>query len=289
MALPRTGRAVPWHASGPARLRRAALGLVLALAATALAAPARAAEDCFIATDLDTGRVLAKQGLCATRHPPNSTFKIALALMGYDAGLLKNEAQPVFSPPPGEEPERAEARGPQTPRSWMENSVVWYSQILARRLGPERIAGYLKGFAYGNENMGGLKGEAEPLVRFWLSSSLRLSPREQIDFLRRMLNGTLPVSAEAVAATERLMVIDEQPAGWLVFGKTGSGNGRLADGGLDRGRPFGWFVGFARKEARTVVFVRFTALDIASPEPLGPLAKRQALAILAPVLSAQAP
>ncbi|MFG1375595.1 penicillin-binding transpeptidase domain-containing protein [Xanthobacter autotrophicus] len=270
-------------------LGRAFFGLLLALAAVVPATPARAAEDCFIATDLDTGRVLAKQGLCATRHPPASTFKIALALMGYDAGLLKSETQPVFSPPAGETPEREAARGPQTPASWMRNSVVWYSQILARDLGRERMAGYLKGFAYGNENISGLQGEDEPLVRFWLSSSLRLSPREQIDFLRRMLKGALPVSAEAVAATERLMAIEEQPAGWLVFGKTGTGYGRLADGGLDRGRPFGWFVGFARKAAHTVVFVRFTALDITAPEPLGPLARRQAIAILAPVLAAQAP
>ncbi|MFG1268603.1 penicillin-binding transpeptidase domain-containing protein [Xanthobacter sp. DSM 14520] len=279
MAARRTGAA----------LSRAGLGLLLALAAAISAAPARAAEDCFLATDLESGRVLAKQGLCAARHPPNSTFKIALALMGYDAGLLKNETQPVFDPPEGADLSRPQARGPQTPRSWMVNSVVWYSQVLARQLGPERIAGYLKGFAYGNENMGGLKGEDEPLARFWLSSSLRISPREQIDFLRRMLKGALPVSAEAVTATERLMAIQEQPAGWLVFGKTGTGSGRHADGSLDLSRPFGWFVGFARKGAHTVVFVRFTSLDMAPPEPLGPLARRQAITILAPVLAAQAP
>lgn len=285
MAARRTGGA-PLTRALPTR---AAFGLLLTLAAAVLAAPARAAEDCFLATDLESGRVLAKQGLCATRHPPNSTFKIALALMGYDAGLLKSETQPVFEPPEGADLARPQTRGPQTPRSWMEHSVVWYSQILARDLGAERIAGYLKGFAYGNENMGGLKGEDEPLAHFWLSSSLRISPREQIDFLRRMLKGTLPVSPEAVAATERLMAIEEQPAGWLVFGKTGTGSGRHADGSLDRARPFGWFVGFARKDAHTVVFVRFTSLDMAPPEPLGPLARRQAIAILAPVLAAQAP
>ncbi|MFG1372598.1 penicillin-binding transpeptidase domain-containing protein [Xanthobacter oligotrophicus] len=281
----RTGGA---HRTRPP-LTRASFGLLLTLAAAVLAAPARAAEDCFLATDLESGRVLAKQGLCATRHPPNSTFKIALALMGYDAGLLKSETQPVFEPPEGADLSRPQTRGPQTPRSWMEHSVVWYSQVLARELGAERMGGYLKGFAYGNENMGGLKGEGEPLARFWLSSSLRISPREQIDFLRRMLKGTLPISAEAVTATERLLAIEEQPAGWLVFGKTGTGNGRHADGSLDRARPFGWFVGFARKAAHTVVFVRFTSLDMATPEPLGPLARRQAIAILAPVLAAQEP
>lgn len=276
-------------AAGFSRPLRLALAL-LGLAALALAAPAaRAAEDCLLVTDLETGRVLAKQGLCAARHPPNSTFKIVLALMGFDAGVLKSESRPVFEPPPGADLDRPETRGPQTPRSWMQNSVVWYSEVLARELGRERMAHYLKDFAYGNENMGGVKGEAEPGARYWLSSSLFISPREQVDFLRRMLKGELPVSVDAVSETMKLMAIDAQPAGWLVFGKTGSGFTRLADGALDRSRPFGWFVGFARKAGRTAVFVRFTSLDVASPEPLGVVARRQTLAALTPVLGALSP
>ncbi|QRG04801.1 class D beta-lactamase [Xanthobacter dioxanivorans] len=270
---------------------RAHLTVLLSLVAGAVlaAAPARAAEDCLLVTDLETGRVLAKQGLCATRHPPNSTFKVALALMGFDAGLLKSDSQPVIEPPPDADLSRPETRGPQTPRSWMQNSVVWYSQVLARQLGAERIAHYLKAFAYGSENIGGVKGDDEPLARFWISSSLRLSPREQIDFLRKMLKGELPVSADAVRETMRILALDAQPAGWLTFGKTGSGFGRTAEGAVDRGRPFGWFVGFAQKAGRTAVFVRYTALDIPSPEPLGLVAKRQTLAALVPVLGAQAP
>lgn len=266
-----------------------ARGLIKALVFMAFLSPglARAAEDCFLVTEVATGRVLAKQGLCATRHPPNSTFKVPLALMAFDAGLLKSEDLPVLNPPVGADLERPETRGPQTPRSWIRNSVVWYSQELTRALGADKITRYLKGFAYGNEAIGGLKGEAEPLTRFWLSSSLRISPREQIDFLRRMLKGELPVSPEAVRETMRIMALDDQPAGWLAFGKTGSGFARLPDGSLDRGRPFGWFVGFAQKNGRAVVFVRFTALDIPSPEPLGLVAKRQALGALTPVLSAQ--
>lgn len=270
--------------------RAQGLAPVLALlAALAVTVPARAAEDCFLATEVESGRVVAKQGLCATRHPPNSTFKVALSLMGFDSGILKSESQPVLSPPEGADTERPETRGPQTPASWMRNSVVWYSQLLVRDLGAARISGYLKGFLYGNENIGGLKGESEPLTHFWLSSSLRLSPREQVDFLRRMLKGDLPVSPEAVRETMRTLALPEQPAGWLTFGKSGSGYGRLPDGALDRARPMGWFVGFAQKAGRTIVFVRFISLDMASREPLGLVARRQTLAALEPVLSSLAP
>ena len=77
--------------------------------------------------------------------------------------------------------------------------------------------------------------------------------------------------------------------GWLLFGKTGSGYARLEDGTLDRSRPFGWFVGFARKDGHTVVFARFTSLDMASPESLGLVARRQVVGALPPVLSAIRP
>lgn len=248
-----------------------------------------AARHCFLAVDLADGTTLAESAApadaCALRAPPNSTFKVALALMAADAGLLASETEPVFTPPPGPVPDRVEARGPQTPRSWIQHSVVWVSQVLARRLGARRVAGYLRGFDYGNGDMAGLKGEAEPLARFWLSSSLAISPREQIGFLSRMLKGSLPVSAAAKALAERLMATASPLEGWQVFGKTGTGSGRRPDGSLDPQRPFGWFVGFLRNEGRTVVFARFLALDTAATEPLGPRARREALDLLGPLLS----
>ena len=283
MAAPVRGR------RGVPALARALLppAVLLALLLALAPAPARAAEECFLVTDLETGRVLAKQGLCATWHTPASTFKIPLALMGFDAGLLKSGTQPVLTPPAGADTAREATRGPQTPQSWMRNSVVWYSQVLTRELGAERIKAYLEAFAYGTQNTSGTPGRAEPIAHFWLSSSLRISPREQVDFLRRMLKGELKVSERAVSETMALLAQQEQPAGWLLFGKTGTGHSPLPDGMPDRHRPIGWFVGFAQKNGRTAVFARFISLDRPSEESLGLVARRQAVGALAPVLAAQ--
>ncbi|MEP9376932.1 penicillin-binding transpeptidase domain-containing protein [Aquabacter sp. CN5-332] len=266
--------------------------LVALLLPLLLAHPASAAEDCFLVTELKTARVAAKQGLCASRHSPASTFKIALALMGYDSGILKSASEPVFTTEPGlsegEGPQKDLWAGPQTPQSWMKNSVLWYSQVLTRKLGMERFSAYVKSFAYGNENLSGLPGKDDGLTRSWLSSSLVISPREQVDFLRKMLNGELRVSPEAVGRTITLLRQPEEPAGYELYGKTGTGFLRLADGTLDRGRPIGWFVGWAEKEGKTFVFARFISLDVASDEPLGLRARRQTVASLEPVLQAQA-
>ncbi len=263
-----------------------ALGLVLAGLIGGVR-PAAAAE-CLLVTDAQTRTVVAQSGACMARHSPFSTFKIAISLMAFDAGLLESAALPVLETEPGLADWNAAWRGPQTPQSWMTHSVAWFSQVLTRRLGPERFAAYVKDFRYGNENVGGVKGAEDGLISAWLGSSLVISPREQVDFLRRMLAGDLPVSRHAVDQTRALLKAQETPLGWTLFGKTGAGYARRPDGTLDKSRPMGWFVGWVEKDGRTLIFARFTALDIPSAEPLGQVARRQLLAALAPVLSAQA-
>ncbi len=277
--------------SHPARPALTLAGIALAmLAGVALGSAPAAAADCLLVTDAQTRTVLAQSGgACVARQSPFSTFKIAISLMGYDAGLLQSATAPVLETAPGLADWNAAWRGPQTPQSWMRLSVVWFSQVLTRRLGAERFAAYVHDFRYGNESVGGVTGAPDALTSAWLASSLAISPREQVDFLRRMLGGQLPVSAQAVTKTIALLKQDEAPAGWSLFGKTGSGSARRPDGTVDAHRPMGWFVGWAEKGGRTLIFARFTGLDMPSAEPLGLVARRQALVALEPVLRAHTP
>ena len=66
-----------------ASLRRFfAVSLFLA-ADAALASP-----SCTLIADAQTGAVLVQQGPCDQRNSPASTFKVALAVMGYQSGTL---------------------------------------------------------------------------------------------------------------------------------------------------------------------------------------------------------
>jgi beta-lactamase class D len=49
--------------------------------------------------------------------------------------------------------------------------------------------------------------------------------------------------------------------GWHIRGKTGTGFHRRADGTSDQDRPVGWFVGWATREGRTLVFARLLEDD----------------------------
>ena len=62
----------------------------LLLAAALLAGAAHA--DCILIADAATKRIVREQGACDTRITPASTFKIAISLMGCDAGFLDRKS-----------------------------------------------------------------------------------------------------------------------------------------------------------------------------------------------------
>ncbi|AFK55237.1 class D beta-lactamase [Tistrella mobilis KA081020-065] len=265
-------------------LRRIVLALALLLPVQAEAAPVTL---CTLVTDAADGRVLLREGkACAVSVTPASTFKIALALMGFETGILTDAHHPVLSWHKGYPAWRASWRQDTDPRRWMTDSVVWYSQVITTRLGAERFAGLTRDFGYGNADVSGDAGADNGLTRSWIGSSLRISPEGQIDFLTRLTAGRLPVSARTVALTREILEQSPQPKGWRVWGKTGAAKRPVADGpsadgsGADGSRgAYGWFVGWAEQStgntARRVIFTRLIldTRSFPSGDPPGPHAR----------------
>lgn len=138
----------------------------------------------------------------------------------------------------------------------MQKSVVWYSQQITVGLGKKRVQHYVNAFHYGNADIGGDPGKDNGLTYAWLNSSLQISPLEQLAFLRAVVRRQFPLSPKAYEMTNRLMTIGALPNGWEVHGKTGTGFPLLADRSEDKNHAYGWFVGWASKGDRTVVFAR---------------------------------
>jgi beta-lactamase class D len=242
--------------------------IACALLGFGLSAEAAVAQDtCTLLADAASGKVLSQAGECDRPVPPASTFKIPIALMGYDAGFLKDEHSPKLPFKEGY-PDWIEAwRTDIDPAAWMKHSVVWYSQQITQALGKQKFAAYVKAFGYGNADVSGDPGKDNGLTRSWLSSSLRISPLEQADFLGRIVRRELPVDARAYAMTEAILTRSALANGWTVLGKTGAGYS-VRNNKVDRNRPFGWYVGWATKGDRTVIFVRlseFTGRQKMSP------------------------
>jgi len=99
----------------------------------------------------------------------------------------------------------------------------------------------------------GNPGKADGLTRSWLSSSLAITPAEQIAFLAKVRQRKLGVSERSYAILDSIVPRFAGPTGWTVAGKTGSGNVDSASGAA----PVGWFVGWLERDGkRPYLFAR---------------------------------
>ena len=240
----------------------------LALWLPATAAGANPLTLCTLVTEPADHRVLLREGgACAVPVTPASTFKIALAVMGFETGILGDAHHPVLPWRAGYPAWRASWKQDTHPTRWIDESVVWYSQAITARLGADRFATLTRDLGYGNADVSGDPGADNGLTRSWIGSSLRISPEGQIDFLTRLITGRLPVSARTVALTREILEQSPQPQGWRVWGKTGAAKRPAADGqgadsqGAEGSRgAYGWFVGWAEQglgdTTRRVIFTR---------------------------------
>jgi beta-lactamase class D len=187
----------------------------------------------FIAIDVQTGREIIVQGDVRQRSTSSSTFKIALSVIGYDCGILKNDHNPQWS----------NSGSPEThgPKSWIHSSLIWYSKMLIKKIGRTTLQEYVHKFCYGNEDIAGPSEDVDGYTTAHLSSSLKISPKEQAHFIQNLLLGRYPVSFEAVTATQKILPSYFFGDGWTLFCKTGTGY----DGSEDH--KVAWLVGWIEK------------------------------------------
>ena len=197
------------------------------------------------------------------RLSPCSTFKIYNSLAGLEAGVVDREDEKTLLRWDGTAYDIPAWNRDQTLATATRDSVVWYFQDLAARIGAERLQAFLEKIGYGNEDISG------GLTTFWLGSSLAISAREQVDLLARLYSGALPVAAENVEVVKRNITLSDSD-GIRFMGKTGSG---MRDGQW----ILGWFVGCVERAGRRYFF----ATNIEAPRDVnGPKAKEITRSIL---------
>lgn len=173
----------------------------------------------------------------AQRFWPASTFKIANSLIALETRAVHSEHEVI---PYGGQPqpfEIWEQDMPLTEAIRVSNVPVY--QEVARRVGLARMQQWVKRLDYGNQTIGTV------VDRFWLDGPLEISVIEQVRFLARLTQGTLPVS-QAVQATVHDMLKLEQFDGMPLYGKTGWAMRAEPD--------IGWFIGWVEKEGRIYTF-----------------------------------
>ena len=176
---------------------------------------------------------------------PASTFKIANSLIALDAGVVQDEHTVI--PWDSVVRERKEVNRDLDLVTAFRLSAVPHFQQIARRIGADRMSRYLRLLRYGNENTAG------GIDQFWLTGELRISPLEQIAFLRRLYRDSLPVSRRAMAEVRNMMEMERTPS-LIVRGKTGWAQ-------LSNHHEVGWWVGWVERGPDTFIFASMIEAD----------------------------
>ncbi|WP_079525721.1 BlaR1 family beta-lactam sensor/signal transducer [Halobacillus hunanensis] len=171
------------------------------------------------------------------RVSPNSTYKIYTALMGLELGVITSNYS------------KMKWNGTQYPyESWnkdqslstaMKNSVTWYFKKLDQKMPRETVQAYLKQIGYGNRDLSG--GED-----YWLESSLRISPVEQVQLLSAFYTNQFGFDEKNIQTVKDSLLLEEYDDARL-FGKTGTGN-------VNGKNINGWFIGYVERQNNTYFF-----------------------------------
>lgn len=171
---------------------------------------------------------------------PASTFRIPHLLIAFETGVARPFEQDQarddrrYRVTAGTADHNGRAAG--------ESASVPAFQTISRGIGADRMAAWLARLHYGNADLSG------GLDRFWLDG-LKVTPAQQVDFVERLLLGTLPASTRSQLAArdavpgERLDcdVTIRAKAGWL-----------HATG--EDGADVGWWVGWVERPREVWLF-----------------------------------
>lgn len=196
-----------------------------------------------------------------TRISPASTFKIYIALFSLESGIITPEQSLI--PWNGQNYIYDLWNSDQTLESAMLNSVTWYFQALDKQANLSSIKKYVQEIGYGNQIIEG------DISSYWINSSLKISPIEQVEMLNKLYYNKFGFSPENIKAVKDSICLYSADNSTL-SGKTGTEE-------VNGENTSGWFIGYIEKDNHTYFF----ATNIQSKKlASGPLATELTFSIL---------
>ncbi|MBT2674755.1 class D beta-lactamase [Streptomyces sp. ISL-14] len=104
----------------------------------------------------------------------------------------------------------------------------------------DSIQTYLKEIGYGNNDVSG------GIEQYWLESTLKISPVEQVQLLKAFYTNQFGFKEKNVQTVKDTLKLEEKNGAWL-SGKTGTGN-------VNGKNINGWFIGYVETTEDTYFF-----------------------------------
>lgn len=195
-------------------------------------------DGSFVLLDLNKEQYyIYNENLSKERVSPCSTFKIVCSLIGLEAGILQDENTMMSWD--GTIYPYEQWNQDQSLDSAFTYSVNWYFETLLLKLKKVETEKYISQLEYGNQNISGKKD-------FWNESTLKISPIEQVELLRKLYIYDLPFADRNVDTVKSIMKVLDQD-NIVLSGKTGTGI-------IDNKSINGWFVGYLEKDGQVYIF-----------------------------------
>lgn len=176
---------------------------------------------------------------------PASTFKILNALISLETGVIRDDVTVLTWD--GIQRDIPAWNRDTNLRQAFRDSTVWFYQVLARKNGHERMQKFVQQVNYGDRQI----GASDRIDHFWLDGPLRITPKQQIEFLQRLEHDDLPFSKRTIELVKDIMTIEQTPD-YTVRGKTGW---------ITSVQPnVGWFVGYLEQNNNVYFFATNTIM-----------------------------
>lgn len=135
----------------------------------------------------------------------------------------------------------------------VETSCVWYFRQIMNEVGEEKVKKELQELGYGNAdtsewNGSGINSIAD-LNGFWLDSTLRITPMEQVQVLARIFKGQTIYSEEEINILRNVMLKDSV-GDYTILGKTGTNQNKE-----------GWYAGIAECKEKKYSFAVYISSE----------------------------
>jgi len=205
----------------------------------------------FVLLEEGTGVIkVINSKLAKKRFSPCSTFKVPHAVFGLEKGYLTGSDFTLkydFNKNPKQSFWPKEWARDHTLKSAIQNSVVWYFQSVARNIGSESMTEYLSRAQFGNQNI------SAGIDTFWLGSSLKISPIEQVNFWSKLFKNDLPFKKENVSLVKDI-IIEKKTEDYVLRAKTGACS-------QSNKKKSTWWVGSVEQNNKTYYFATFLMDD----------------------------
>lgn len=168
---------------------------------------------------------------------PASTFKIPNSLAGLETGVIDTGYLFRWN---GEKRRLPQWEHDMNLKEAFRLSCVPCYQEVARRIGSERMKEVLQKMGYP-----GMDVSSDNIDLFWLEGTSRITPRQQVNFLRQLYEDNLPLKPDVMKSVKQIMML-ESTEQYRLFAKTGWA--------IRNGNNYGWFVGWIETNGRVVCF-----------------------------------